>query len=328
MAAQDRLEILRLVQEQKLTVEEAERRLVALEERTPRAAEEPRKPLEAEGAAAHPTSSLPHGNQPVVHPAMAPGGFWGRMLGATGLEDLRSLGQFFREELMRGVWGPLEDWEPGQGEGDTLHPVGNRVVVPPGTELVLWQRAGENLKVHAGEGDALELLRGRFERVVSVDTRLVVWLGEATVAVPASVHSVKLFTAGGDVLVRQLGCALHVRSMGGDVRVLGVRDPLVVQALGGEVAVGLEADHATVCRVSSKGGEVNVGLPRGYRGQARVVAAGGEVEVDARLRGMVRREGRRVTRVDMGVAPEGPPSDSQLELESLGGGVHLLAGEP
>ena len=118
MANEERLEILKMVQEQKISVEDAERLLRALHDGesgpTP-----PSRPaagpwLEDEhplgwgrrGGMHHHDHS--HHHRRHRHQEWGRrGGFWERLMGARGMGELRELGQFFREEVERGIWAPL-----------------------------------------------------------------------------------------------------------------------------------------------------------------------------------------------------------------------------
>jgi len=291
---QERTEILRMVAEKKISVEEAERLLRAIEDGDR---------LRPEGTKA--------GQR----------GFrFGEFLG-----DVGSMVQGVVEEAASGIGAAFGDEEPG---GEVLPLAGGRFEVAAGSRLMIRQRRWKgrgDLSLAGVEGSVCELV-GTIDgvRAFAEQKRLVVTLGEGSlrVAVPASVAEMKAVTMGGRIQAEALGCPVEIRSMGGDVNLRGARLPFELKSMGGGVRVEIETGLTGESRAETMGGHTRIDLPGGIN---RLIAAsrwGGATAADPEI-GAGQKRDRWSGKAVLEIAAQDPATAATLRLKSTGGRIEL-----
>lgn len=252
-----RIEILKMVSEQKISVEEAERLLAALD-----AGEEKRR---------RPT-----------------GGFWEfwKKLDTLGLdEDFRDLGEIIRREVQQAVRVPFGDHEADRG--DELPVEGGRFAVPAGTGLSLFVAQRPDLELVATGGDTCRV-DGDLAHVRRTDDRILVELrrdgrSPARIEVPETVADLRVATAGTRIEATGLTCPSTLKSMGGDIRLVDPRADFQVRTLGGNLDARLVTPLTGAGRLDTLGGRVEVALPDAQGGRVDASSGGGPLRVDPDL---------------------------------------------
>jgi hypothetical protein len=293
---QERMEILRMVAEKKISVEDAERLLRAIEDGD--------RSRQESGAAK----------------AGQRGFRFGELLG-----DVGSMVQGVVEEAASGIGAVLGDEEPG---GEDVPAVGGRFEVASGARLVIRQRRWKgrgDLELAGVAGSACELVGAvGGVRTFGEQKKLVVTPGEGAlrVAVPASVAELKAVTMGGKLRAEGLGCPVELKSMGGDVSLSGARLPFEVKSMGGavqiEVALGLTGES----RAETMGGDLRIDLPAGINLRIEASTWGGAIEVDPEI-GVGQKRDRWSGKAVLELAAHDPATAATLRLKSTGGRIEL-----
>ena len=285
----ERIEILKMVAEKKVTAEEAERLLRALDEGQ---AQRPRRAPPSEGS-----------------PRFERG-----MFGLGGLiEEVGSTVQ----EAMQDAMATLGVSDPHEGLAH-LHVENGAFPLPAGSTLTISQRglSTGDVELVPGEGEVGKFAQGADHVRVLQGKDGVVLLpsGGLKLAVPPGVRSLTVSLRGGAVRGAAMPGPMSIRTMGGEVALMQVLHPLELRTMGGKVRLGLEPSIAGDCTIATMGGSVELVVPDSLALRVEAHTMGGKIELD----------GERLSR-DGGVVslgPEGPPQLT-VHIKTTGGKVRL-----
>jgi hypothetical protein len=289
----ERIEILRMVADKKVTAEEAERLLRALDD-----GEEKRR-----------TTPRPA--------RFERGGF-----GLTGLiEDVGSTVQEAVKDALGalGVEDPLRDHE-------ALPIVDGAFAVPAGSTLTVQTRGFHDgdLELVPGEGALCKLPHSDAHRAAAFKSEGGVVLtlsGGARLAVPPGVRALHIALRGGSVRGTGMPCPLQIRTMGGDVSLLQLLHPFEIRTMGGKARLALEPSLTGDSVLATMGGRIEVVVPDSLPLRVEASTMGGKLELDGERLG--HEQGGRLH-----LGPEGAAPQATLLLKSTGGKVKLSRSRP
>jgi hypothetical protein len=290
----ERMEVLRMIAEKKITVEEGERLLRALDDRERRQPPPPREQAQERER---------------------PGGFIADLLGSVG-------------SMMQGV---VSDALGGFGMvihgRDSLAEVAferGGVAVLPGETLELHHRGGDlditpaqddRFSIATGESSKVQVLRG--EKRLVVVTR-----GNLKVQVPSTAAELKVSTAGGPLRGIGFQCPVEIRSLGGDIALVGISRRIDVKTLGGTLHLGVDGIDGD-SRGETLGGDVDVEFGPGARARVHATTLGGGVRCDPALGGASRNWTMPGEKVALEIGSGGEVPAPTLDIRTMGGTVHL-----
>ena len=292
----ERTEVLKMVAEKKITVEEAERLLRALDESDRRREQGPKQ--ESRG------------------------------FGLFGLgESFREIGDVIRTTVEEAVTGFGFDFDLTKDGLEEMSVRDGRFEVPPGTELTIRQRFHGNLELVPSESSAC-VVEGPIGSVAGSPGKIVLRLakpaeGSVRVQIPGTVSSLKVGVAGGEIRATSLPCPAELKTMGGELQLLRLRHRFDAHTMGGRIFLDLYPELAADSSVATMGGKVEVAVPGGLRARIRADTLGGRVKVDPGLGEVTSRNGwgEQGAVVDLG-GPGGSPRP-EIRVSTLGGGVRV-----
>ena len=257
---EERIEILKMVAEKKITVEEGERLLRALEKGE---AEERESRSERFG-----------------------GRHWGpycrgEWSWGDSFEGLGFKAQEFFENAFGSVFGDeywFDGYEPAGpvedlrlDEHTTLVLTNPRTVHKHGSADIII-RPSEDGRLHLENSE-----KGRCE-VLRKESKIVVFCHhDATVRVPSGVGKVKVVLAKGDAEVHDLAVPLDVRAVKGNVVVRKAARPLSARVMKGDMALDLADSYAGRSDVFAVDGDIRVTLSSRFSGGVEARVAKGDI---------------------------------------------------
>jgi hypothetical protein len=295
----EHLEVLRMVAEKKISVEEAERLLRAIDD-----GERARK---GEGA----------------ERSDAPGSF--RI--AEILKEVGSMVQGVVEEAASGIGAAFGEECPAGHQEVVLED--GRFTVPASTQLVVRQRRWHgkgDIELVPGEGETCTISGGGEKvRVFRGPDRIEVILGggAAKLAVPPTVSGLKAVLMGGAIRTEGLACQLDLKTMGGDMKLGGIRNRFDVKTMGGGLRLDLDPGLTGESRAVTMGGDIQVQVPRELRATFRAVTMGGDFDVDPELGSPVFERKRAYTKAVLEMGEAGNGQRANLKVKTMGGRIAL-----
>jgi len=308
---EEQKEILKMLAEGKISIEEAERLLTALDtgkQRRQAESEEPRKQQKQQTVheALNSVREVVAGIGPLV----------GRLVGEISTEiqkDRNFPGETDAEEL------PALEVHDGGFPIDA----GTRLYIRcdkdggPGTgDLTVESISGDICRLEADEARNLRVLRSSSGPVIR-------WAGgPIKVLVPHTVSELFAYTLNGDLALGRVECPVRLKSMGGDMVLGGPVHRCYAKALGGQIKLTLGPDSREPTELKTMGGDVQVAVLAGTpTTDVEAVTIGGSIVVEDTL-GEVKKGvnlGRQKVQVCLG---EGQPTAS-LKIKTMGGNIEI-----
>ncbi len=300
---EERIEILKMVAEKKITVEEGERLLRALEKGE---AEERERRSQRFG--------------PIHHGSCRAGDWhWGEPFEKLGFKMQEffenAFGSVFGDEYWfegyEAVSVPLEDLTL---DGETTVVLTNsRTATKHGSaDICIRPSEDERLHLEAEEKSRVEVLQK--EKKV-----LIFFRDDAAVRIPATSGKVKVILAKGDADIRDLPLPLDIRTVKGDVLVRNAIRPLSVRAMKGKVAIDLADSYAGKSDISAMDGDINVTAGPRFSGRVEARVGKGDIRIQSKdVRSGSQKNGFfRSESVEFGSGP----SENLLSLKTMHGDI-------
>jgi hypothetical protein len=295
LMSEARVEILRLVAEGKLSPEEGDRRLRALEEQ------------ERGGGSSR-----------------TPG------LGDAMTQAIEEVGETVRRAFDDALGSAQRIFEETRADTETVEIGADGFDISPGSRLRIQQamrvsfgggsKGGNVILRTAGVG-RVRVLRGEAIEVHRTEGDFVLtWAkGNLELEIPSDLAGLDVRCLGGDLEIQDFPGPMSLDSAGGELRVQGPRSPFRFRSLGGRVRVAdldLREGHAAI---SSAGGEVMV--ETGANASITIVASslGGAMEFPA---GSERESQGKARRRAVSVIGAG---NAELKIDTLGGSIRVRA---
>ncbi|MBN1433366.1 hypothetical protein JW921_01310 [Candidatus Fermentibacterales bacterium] len=316
--SEERKQILSMLQEGKISVDDAERLLNAL-------AEGERRKHKGRASAGAVRKSLGSSLDSIGEALAGIGPLISEAVGeaTSGLgEDEAGADEEEEEEELEQV--ALEDggFDIPEGQKLVIRQAGRRGLLGAGSgDLELEGCEGTRCQVLPEDGGALKVFRGRGSCSIR-------WAGgDLRVRVPHSVSSVTARTLGGDIRSEGLGCQLFVKAMGGNLDIDTSGHEFQAKTMGGNIRVKMLKASGGESRAKSMGGDIRLELELDDPLELRASTMGGEISVDPEL-GSVSRSGsfgRQKATIVIGAA-KGDPGSS-VNLKTTGGNIVIVRRE-
>lgn len=288
-----RMEILKLIAEGKISPEEGNRLLNALDEQ-----DQPAEPGRSSS--------------------------FGEALGQV----LEEVGETVRRAVDDALGTAQRVFEETRSDAETVEISGGSFEILAGSRLRVQQamrmsfgggsKGGNVILRAAGEGRA-RILRGEAVEVHrSGSDYVLTWAkGHLELEVPLNLAGLDVRCLGGDLEVQQFPGPMSLDTAGGELRVLAPRAPFRFRSLGGRIRVAsLDLQDGTAS-ISSAGGEVNIQIIEGASISIYASSLGGVIEFPP---GTERESQGRTRRRAVCVIGEGK---AELKIDTLGGSVRV-----
>lgn len=311
---EEQKEILRMLQEGKITAEEAERLLKALEHGLMRREKiiatrgAMRRSL---GSSLESISEAMAGIGPIIAEAVSEA--------TSGLTSVGNGLQDYDDEELE----PLELEKDGKFE------------IVEGRHLVIRNdrregHGGGNLVLEGGKGGKCQILGDLAERVRvfrGPDFDLIKWSEDTLhVKVPKTVAKVIAATLGGDVTTNNLPCEVSVKTLGGDMEMGDLCREFSAKTMGGNIQMSIVASPDGPSKASTMGGDITVKVCSGCDMKLKATTMGGEIDVDPELGEVVQSPhfGRQKATVLIGGESASP---EVVKLKTMGGNILIVKAE-
>src|SRR4030067_1519560 len=260
---EERIEILKMVAEKKITVEEGERLLRALEKGQ---AEERESRSERFG----PRHRGPCG----------PGDWnWGERFEVLGFKMQEFFDNAFGSVFGDEYW--FEGYEPASGPVEDLRLDGEATVALTNPRTA-YKHGSADVSIRPSEDNRLHLEAGEKGKceVVRKENKIVIFChNDAAVRVPASIGQGKVILAEGDAEIHDLRLPLEIRTVKGAVGVRKASHPVNVRAVKGNVTLDLDDAYAGKSEISAMDGDISVTAAAQFSGRVEVQVGKGDVHV-------------------------------------------------
>lgn len=293
--SQARMEILRLVSEGKITPEEGDRLLRALEETKPGAEEVP-----------------PEGRG------------WTEGV-ASVMQEVVETVRRTADEAVGAAQRVFEETRPG---AETISTRDGGFEMPPGARLRVQHAIrvsfgggskGSHALLRVGSGDRVRIIRGEALEVHRAGSDFVLtWAkGPLELEVPGHLAALDVRCMGGDLEIQDFPGAMALDTMGGELRVRGARVPFRFRTLGGKVRVADLDLREGGAVISTAGGDVQIDVSQSASLVIRVSTLGGSIEFPPGTEREMQGKARRRATCVIG---EG---SAELRIDTLGGDVRV-----
>ena len=306
---EERIEILKMVADKKITVEEGERLLRALEKGE---AEERESRSERFG----PRHRGPCG----------PGDWnWGERLDGFGFKMQEFFDNAFGSVFGDEYW--FEGYESASGPVEDLTLDGETTVVLTNPRTA-FKHGSADVSIRPSEDNRLHLEAGEKGKceVVRKENKIVIFChNDATVRVPASIGKVKVILAKGDAEVHDLRLPLEIRTVKGDVVVRNASRPLNVRAMKGNVTLDLDDAYAGKSDISAMDGDISVTAAAQFSGRVEAKVGKGDIRIHSK--GLKSKTAKnaifRTESVELGAGS----ADNLLNLRTMHGDITVSTRE-
>jgi hypothetical protein len=302
---EERLEILKMVADKKITVEEGERLLRALEK----------------GEAEERESRTERFGQRHRGPCGPADRNWSDRLEGFGFKMQEFFDNAFGSVFGDEYWFEGYEPEPGPVEELKLDSETTVVLTNPRTAYKhgsadVGLRPSEDGRLHLETGE-----KGRCE-VMRKENKIVVFCqDDVTVRLPATIGKVKVVLAKGDTEVVDLRLPLEIRAVKGDVIVRNAFVPLHIRAMKGNVKLDLADDYTGGSDVSAMDGDINVTAAPQFAGRVEARVGKGDIRIQSKgvRTSTVKNAFFRTESVELG----GGSGDNLLKLRTMHGDITM-----
>ena len=306
---EERIEILKMVAEKKITVEEGERLLRALEKGQ---AEERESRSERFG----PRHRGPCG----------PGDWnWGERFEGLGFKMQEFFDNAFGSVFGDEYW--FEGYEPASGPVEDLRLDGETTVVLTNPRTA-YKHGSADVSIRPSEDNRLHLEAGEKGKcaVVRKENKIVIFChNDAAVRVPASIGKVKVILAKGDAEIHDLRLPLEIRTVKGDVVVRKASHPVNVRAVKGNVTLDLDDAYAGKSEISAMDGDISVTAAAQFSGRVEAKVGKGDIRIHSK--GLKSKTAKnaifRTESVELGAGS----ADNLLNLRTMHGDITVSTRE-
>jgi len=306
---EERIEILKMVAEKKITVEEGERLLRALEKGQ---AEERESRSERFG----PRHRGPCG----------PGDWnWGERFEGLGFKMQEFFDNAFGSVFGDEYW--FEGYEPASGPVEDLRLDGETTVVLTNPRTA-YKHGSADVSIRPSEDNRLHLEAGEKGKceVVRKENKIVIFChNDAAVRVPASIGKVKVILAKGDAEIHDLRLPLEIRTVKGDVVVRKASHPVNVRAVKGNVTLDLDDVYAGKSDISAMDGDISVTAAAQFSGRVEAKVGKGDIRIHSK--GLKSKTAKnaifRIESVELGAGS----ADNLLNLRTMHGDITVSTRE-
>ena len=313
MSSDAQRDILKMLSENVISVEDAERLLKALNEGKNR----------AEG---------PHSQHWKHHAHHGIGMGMSGMFESIGdaLSDIGPMVKNTVDDVMAGVFGDdLGDLE--DEDFVDVEPLEEQYEISADTRMVIvsdwkWGPKRGDLRIQGVSGNVcrIENAEGQHLRIRRSATHFVVqWSGgPLNVQVPESVTKLRIRSKGGNIRVAALHSDMSVKTLGGDLTLNDLFTDFKVKTMGGDITLTLNAAWNGDAKVHTMGGDITMLVPDNIGFSADASTMGGEISVAGGMRKVNNKQsfpGKSSAKIHVGA----DDSSSTISLKTMGGDIKL-----
>jgi DUF4097 and DUF4098 domain-containing protein YvlB len=309
MSSDAQRDILKMLSENVISVDEAERLLKALN------AGEQRK-------------EDPHSRRRRHHHSMGMGSVFESI--GDALSDIGPVIKNTMEDVMTGVFGDdLGDLD--DEDFVDVEPVEEQYEISEDTQMVIvsdwkWGPKRGDLRVQGVPGNAcrIENEEAQHMRIRRSATHFVIqWSGgPLKVEVPETVTKVRVRSKGGDIHVAGVQCDMSVKTLGGDLDLKDLLKDFKIKTMGGDISLVMASGWQGTGKVHTMGGDVTLRVPEGVAFGADASTMGGTISADKDMRQVESKQsfpGKSSAKIHVGV----DETTSTLNLKTMGGDITL-----
>jgi len=263
---EERIEILKMVADKKISVEEGERLLRALEKGE---AEERESRSERFG----------HRHRGPC----GPGDWnWGERFEGLGFKMQEFFDNAFGSVFGDEYW--FEGYEPTPGAVEDLKLDSETTVVLTNPRTA-YKHGSADVSIRPSEDGRLHLEageKGKWE-ILRKEKKIVIFCqNDAAVRVPATISKIKVILAKGDTEVHDLGLPLDIRAVKGDVVVRNAARPLSIKAMRGNIKLDLADSYAGKSDVTAMDGDISVTAGPQFSGRVEAKVGKGDIRIQSK----------------------------------------------
>jgi DUF4097 and DUF4098 domain-containing protein YvlB len=312
MSSDAQRDILKMLADNVISVEDAERLLKALNEGEQRK-EEPRSSRHRKHH---------HGVSAGV----------GTVFESIG-EALSDIGPVIKntvEDVMTGVFGDdLGDLD--DEDFVDVEPVEEQYEISEDTRMVIvsdwkWGPKRGDLRIQGVPGSACRIENEEAQHIRirrSAAHFVIQWSGgPLKVEVPETVTKVRVRSKGGDIHVAGIQCAMSIKTLGGDLDLKDLLKDFKAKTMGGDIALVMASGWQGVGKVHTMGGDIKLRVPDGVSFDADASTMGGTVSTEKDMRQVESKQsfpGKNSAKIHVG----GDDATSTLSLKTMGGDIKL-----
>jgi DUF4097 and DUF4098 domain-containing protein YvlB len=310
MSTDAQRDILKMLAENVITVDEAERLLKAL------------------------TEGQQQKQEPSFHRRKHPHGFgtgMGTMFESIGdaLSDIGPMVKNTMEDVVTGIFGDdLGDLE--DEDFVDIEPIEDSYEISDDTHMVIvsdwkWGPKQGDLRIQGVSGTACRIDNAETEnlRIRRSATHFVIqWSGGLlNVQVPETVAKLRVRSKGGDIRVADLHCDMNVKTMGGDLHLHDLLKDFKAKTMGGDITLDLNAAWSGNAKIHTMGGDITATIPEGVGFDAEASTMGGTISVPENMQCNNRQTfpGKSSAKIHAGAEN----STSNINLRTMGGDITL-----
>jgi DUF4097 and DUF4098 domain-containing protein YvlB len=306
---EERLEILKMVAEKKITVEEGERLLRALEK----------------GEAGERESRSERFGPRHRGPCSAGDWNWGERFDGLGFKMQEFFDNAFGSVFGDEYW--FEGYEPAAVPIEKIKLDDNTTVVITNPRTA-YKHGSADVSIRPSEDDHLHLElgdKGKCE-VLQKENKVVIFCRDDTgVRIPKTIGKVKVVLAKGDTEVHNLRLPLDIRVVKGDVAVRNAARPFSIRAMRGKVGLDLDDAYAGKSDVTAMDGDISVTTGAQFSGRVEAKVGKGDIRIQSKgLKSSADKNAFfRTESVELGAGS----SESLLSLKTMHGDIMVTTRE-
>ncbi len=311
MSSDAQRDILKMLAENVISVDEAERLLKALNEGQQRK------------------------DEPQAHRRKSHHGIGMGMSGmfesiGEALSDIGPMVKNTVEDVVTGVFGDdLGDLE--DEDFIDVEPVEEQYEIGADTQMVIvsdwkWGPKRGDLHIQGVTGNAcrIENAEAQHVRIRRSATHFVVqWAGgPLNVHVPETVTKLRVRSKGGDIRIADIHSDMSVKTLGGDLTLKDVLKDFRVKTMGGDITTTLNAAWIGNAKVHTMGGDITLTVPDGVGFDADASTMGGVISVADGMQRVNNKQsfpGKSSAKIHAGA----DDSTSTIKLTTMGGDITL-----
>lgn len=234
------------------------------------------------------------------------------------------------EDVMSGLFGSDSD-DFREDELKDIEPVDGKYAIDAGTHMTIlnnWKVGGlqSDLVIEGVEGDFCQISEdtAKNAKVQRNSAHIVVrWSGgPLKIDVPETVSLLNVKTKGGNIHSTGLRSEMSLKTFGGSVELSDLTKDFKAKTLGGNLTLRLSPEWEGNGQAFTKGGNITLALPDDVSSTIEASAIGGTTKIDKEIRQMESTPfspGKSKITVQVGAKH----LDSRISLKTMGGDIEI-----
>jgi len=238
-------------------------------------------------------------------------------------EGLSGIGPMIKETIQN-VVGDGNDEIPAGFEKIILKE--NELELDEGSDLSIYskKRAKGDVKLHGVPGRLCELISENDDTEVYKNGNSVIikYSGDGfRASIPKSVSSLKVKIMGGNIDYDDIHCAASIKTMGGNIRVSGVESDTNIKTMGGNIGVILSDDWKKEFSATTMGGSIVIRLPKNISSKISSSTMAGDIYIDSGFSLSNNNKGFPFQKLKGSIGDH--DSDNSIKLKTMAGNIDI-----